>query len=60
MPSEVRRLVFFHAEMTEALKNFGETYDVAFPDGNMIKAALSGDTNHEVHTQKQINVCFRS
>jgi len=51
MPSEIRRLVFFHNELANALRTHGEEYGVDFPKGKVIKASLAHKTDHELHTQ---------
>lgn len=52
MPSEVRRLVFFHSELSDALKRYGEKYNVNFPEGKILKAKLASGAEYELHTQK--------
>ncbi len=51
MPSEIRRMVFFHSELADALRDFGKNYDVEFPDGKVIKASLASKAEYELHTQ---------
>lgn len=53
MASEIRRLVFSHSESTKALQVFGEKYDVAFPEGKIIRAKFAGTAEYEFHSMKQ-------
>jgi len=52
MPSEIRRLVFYHSEVTEALTNYGKDHGMDFPKGKVISAKLMNETEHDFHTQK--------
>jgi hypothetical protein len=53
MATEIRRLVFTHAESTKALQDFGAKYDVAFPEGKIIRAKFAGTAEYEFHSMKQ-------
>jgi hypothetical protein len=53
MATEIRRLVFSHAESTKALKVFGEKYDMTFPEGKIIRAKFAGNAEYEFHSMKQ-------
>ena len=54
MPSEIRRMVFFHGELADALRDFGQKYDVEFPNGKVIKASLASKAEYELHTQNAL------
>lgn len=53
MATEIRRLVFSHAESTKALLDFGKKYEVAFPEGKIIRAKFAGTAEYEFHSMKQ-------
>lgn len=53
MATEIRRLVFSHAESTKALEDFGKKYDVAFPEGKIIRAKFAGTAEYEFHSMKK-------
>ncbi len=52
MPSEIRRLVFYYSELSEALVNQAPEYGVKFPKGKITKAKIAGGIDNEIHTQK--------
>lgn len=53
MATEIRRLVFSHAETTKAIKNFGQKFRMNFPEGKIIRVRFAGSFDHEFHTMKQ-------
>jgi hypothetical protein len=53
MAKELRRIVFSHAESTEALAAYGKKYNMVFPAGNIIKANFAGSSEYEFHSMKQ-------
>lgn len=53
MATEIRRLVFSHAESTRALEVFGKKYDMYFPEGKIIRAKFAGNAEYEFHSMKQ-------
>lgn len=53
MATEIRRLVFSHAESTRALEVFGKKYDMSFPEGKIIRAKFAGNAEYEFHSMKQ-------
>lgn len=53
MATEIRRLVFSHAESTKALQDFGEKYKVQFPQGRVIRAKFASIAEYEFHSMKQ-------
>lgn len=53
MATEVRRLVFSHAESTKALHDFGKAYNMTFPEGKVIRCVFAGTAEYEFHSMKQ-------
>ena len=53
MATEIRRLVFSHAESTKALHDFGKAYNMTFPQGKIIRAVFAGTAEYEFHSMKQ-------
>lgn len=54
MATEIRRLVFSHAESTKALEDFGKKYNIQFPTGKIIRAKFAGTAEYEFHSMKQL------
>ena len=52
MPTEVRRLVFAHAETTQALHAYGDKNGVTFAKGKVIRAKFGHDSDFEFHTMR--------
>ena len=53
MTKELRRIVFSHAESTEALVAYGKKFNMVFPSGNIIKVNFAGTAEYEHHSMKQ-------
>lgn len=47
MPKEVRRLIFSHAESTEALATYGRRFDMFFPQGRVILTTYAASAENE-------------
>ena len=56
MPTEIRRLVFSHAESTEALSDHGKKFDAPIPAGKLIRAQLK--TMEEKDKFQMVNLTF--
>lgn len=52
MPKEIRRLVFSHAESTNAIVEYGKKFNMSFPKGQIIRAKFAGVAEYEFHTMK--------
>lgn len=52
MPDELRRLVFKHSELAEALNDYGQKHNVTFPPGKIIKAKFASEAEYELHTER--------
>ena len=54
MATEIRRLIFSHAESTAALTSYGKKVDLKFPQGKIIRARFAGSAEYEFHSMKQV------
>lgn len=52
MPSEIRRLMFFHTELFDALTAYGTELGYNFPGVKIIAAKLASQAEYDFHTQK--------
>ncbi|MFA7275786.1 MAG: hypothetical protein WC043_03175 [Pseudobdellovibrionaceae bacterium] len=52
MATEIRRLIFTHSESTSAIRTFGETHGITFPDGRIVRARYAGSAEYEFHSMK--------
>ena len=52
MPSEIRRLMFFHTELFDALTAYGKELGYNFPGVKIIAAKLASQAEYDFHTQK--------
>jgi hypothetical protein len=53
MATEIRRLIFSHSETTSAIRTYGTSLGMKFPDGRVIRARYAGNAEYEFHTLKQ-------
>lgn len=53
MATEIRRLIFSHSETTTAIRNYGATLNMKFPEGRIIRARYAGNAEYEFHSMKQ-------
>lgn len=54
MATEIRRLMFNHSEVIEAITTYGVKNNVTFPPGKIIRAKFAGIAEFEINTFKQI------
>lgn len=60
MATEIRRLVFSHAESTRAINEFGKKFGMHFPEGKIIRAVFAGIAEYEFHSMKQFKPAIHS
>ncbi|HPQ50749.1 MAG: hypothetical protein KDJ26_02310 [Alphaproteobacteria bacterium] len=53
MATEIRRLIFSHSETTIAIRSYGATMGMKFPEGRIIRARYAGSAEYEFHSMKQ-------
>jgi len=52
MPSEIRRLMFHHSELYDAITHYGDQLGYRFPGVKIIAAKLASKAEYDFHTQK--------